>query len=667
MKWGKATSLVNPDLKLIIFGGKGGSGKTTSSAATALYLNKIHPNKKLLVMSVDPAHSLADSFDTVVNGNKFIPIVENLWWLETDAEQLLADYKARYGRIIKEIADRATYFDRQDIESFFDLSLPGLDEVMAIIQIADLLKAGEYDLIILDTAPTGHTKVLLSLPQHMEQWIRLMDMLMEKHRYIVKAMTGRYRKDECDAFLKSQRSAMGRVTALFTDARATEFVPVTIPQPMSILEVEKLVEVLTKDGVPVNNVIVNQVAEERDCPFCATRGKQQQSYMRDIERKFASFNLVKVPLLPRQIRGQPRLMEYARILFEDGRAAVQVTASSPVKAAGKEKHSRLSLEGRSFIIFGGKGGVGKSVIGAASALHLARTNQVQKVLIFSTDPAHSLSHAFGQDIGNRITRVGQLDNLYALEIEGKELLEDFKRELRDDIEEAFNRFLGGGVDIKFDREIMQELFSMTPPGLDELMALRKILDFLKDGEYDLFILDSAASGHLLRFLELPHLARQWLNTTFRLLLKYKGLGAVRLHNTAERLIELSRGVRETINLLTDPKRTEFVMITIAEAMSVSETEDLASSLRSLKIPSSNLIVNMVIPPSQCAFCTGKREEQIEYMEEIKAKFPDHTVIYLPLLAQPVTGIDGLTELAQSLFGDIGKGPVSLATKAKGDG
>lgn len=110
MKWGKATSLVNPDLKLIIFGGKGGSGKTTSAAATALYLNKIHPNKKLLVMSVDPAHSLADSFDTLVNGNKFTPIVENLWCLETDAEQLLADYKARYGRIIKEIADRATYF-----------------------------------------------------------------------------------------------------------------------------------------------------------------------------------------------------------------------------------------------------------------------------------------------------------------------------------------------------------------------------------------------------------------------------------------------------------------------------------------------------------------------------------------------------------------------------
>jgi len=650
MKWGKATSLVNPDLKLIIFGGKGGSGKTTSAAATALYLNKLYPNKKLLVMSVDPAHSLADSFDIVVNGNKVTPIAENLWCLEIDAQELLADYKARHGGIIKEIADRATYFDRQDIESFFELSLPGLDEVMAIIRIADLLKGGEYNLIILDTAPTGHTKVLLSLPQQMEQWIRLMDMLMEKHRYIVKAMTGRYRKDECDAFLENQRSDIGRVRALLTNAGTTEFVPVTIPQPMSILEVEKLVQTLAKDRVPVKNVIVNQVAEERECPFCASREQQQQSSVHDLGERFASFNLVKAPLLPHQIQGQPRLMEYARILFEDNETPTQRMVSIPVRTAVRERHSRLSLEGRSFIIFGGKGGVGKSVIAAASALHLAKTNPGRKVLIFSTDPAHSLSHAFGQDIGNRITKVGQLDNLYALEIEGKELLEDFKRELKDDIEEAFDKFLGGSLDIKFDREIMQELFSVTPPGLDELMALRKILDFLKGGEYDLFILDSAASGHLLRFLELPHLVRQWLNAAFRLLLKYKGLGAVRFYSATERLIELSRGVREVIGILSDPQRTEFVMITIAEAMAVSEAEDLAGSLRSLKIPSSNLVVNMVIPPTQCAFCAGKREEQIEHMEEINAKFPNYNVIYLPLLAQPVRGMEGLSKLAETLYG-----------------
>jgi len=344
MKMVKMGSLANPDLRLIIFGGKGGSGKTTSAAAAALYLNKIYPDKKLLVISVDPAHSLADSFDTIVNGNKATPIMENIWCMETDAQELLAEYKVRYGDIIKEIADRATYFDKQDIEGFLDLSLPGSDEVMAIVQIVDLLKAGEYDLIILDTAPTGHTRVLLSLPEKMQQWVNLMDRLMEKHRYIVKAMTGRYRKDECDAFIENQRNDIKRVRALLSDTKITEFVPVTTPEPMSIIEVEKLVQALLKDGIPIRNVIVNQVVEERECPFCTSRWQQQQTSLQDIEERFASFNLVKVPLFPHQIRGQPRLLEYARILFEDGRcpAPTQAMVSSRTTKYLSSPQTRLT-------------------------------------------------------------------------------------------------------------------------------------------------------------------------------------------------------------------------------------------------------------------------------------------------------------------------------------
>jgi len=669
MKWGKASSLVNPELKLIIFGGKGGSGKTTSAAATALYLNKAYPDRRLLVMSVDPAHSLADSFSTVLDGNKVTPIAENMWCLEIEAQELLAQYKARYGDVMKEIVDRVTYFDKQDIGSFFDLSLPGLDEVMAITRIADLLKGDKYDLIILDTAPTGHTKILLSLPQRMAQWVDVMNMLMEKHRYIVRAMTGRYKKDKCDTFIENQRKDLRRVRALLTSARTTEFVPVTTPQPMSIFEVEKLTQALLKEGVPIKNVIVNQVIEERECPFCASRGQRQQGYLQDLEQKFASFNLVKVSSFPYEIRGQQRLMEYGRILFEGGSYSAPVQAMAPgvvgIEAVEKpvqallkdgvlvdeEGLSRLSLQGRSFIIFGGKGGVGKTVIAAASALHLATVKPQQKVLVFSTDPAHSLSDVFEQHIANKITKIGEVDNLYALEIDGNKLLENFKRELKDDIEEAFDKFLGGGVDIKFDREILQELLSVSPPGLDELMALKEILDLRKEKEYDLFVLDSAASGHLLRFLELPQLVRDWLKTTFSLLLKYKGLGTMRFHNATERLLDLSRRLREIMNVLSDPQRTEFVMITIPEAMAIAEAVDLASSLKNLSVPSSNLILNMVMPPTDCAFCARKREEQIGYLEESKTGFPNHNIVHLPLFTQPTRGIEGLSKLADNLYGN----------------
>jgi len=322
---------------------------------------------------------------------------------------------------------------------------------------------------------------------------------------------------------------------------------------------------------------------------------------------------------------------------------------SSVATTEKRKPPRLSLQGHSFIIFGGKGGVGKSVIAAASAVHLARTNPTKKVLIFSTDPAQSLSDAFNAAIGNNVTQVGQLDNLFAMEIEGKQLLEDFKQELKDDIEEAFEKFLGGNLDMKFDREILQELFSVTPPGLDELMALRKILNLLKEENYDTFILDSAASGHMLRFLELPHLVRDWLNTTYKLLLKYRKSGLVQFYGVTEHLLELSKGTREIMGILSDPKSTEFVMITIPEAMAVAEAEDLARSLDKLKTPSSNLIVNMVVPPTRCAFCAIKREEQLKYLKEIETKFPNHVVAQLPLFARPIRGMEGLNELAQALY------------------
>jgi len=235
--------LSNPNLRLIIFGGKGGSGKTTSAAATALHFHKLNPEKRILVMSTDPAHSLGDSFNITI-GNKITAINGNVWGLEIDSNELLEEYKARHGEVIKKIADRGTYFDKEDIEDFFVQSLPGLDEVMSIVRIADLLKAREYDLIILDTAPTGHTMVLLSLPEQMEKWIHLMDMLMEKYRYVMRRMTGRYRRDECDEFIDSQMEDIRRVRQLLTDATTTEFVPVTIPEPMSIAEIAKAIETL---------------------------------------------------------------------------------------------------------------------------------------------------------------------------------------------------------------------------------------------------------------------------------------------------------------------------------------------------------------------------------------------------------------------------------------
>ena len=661
----KTEFLANPNLKLIIFGGKGGSGKTTSASATTLHLNKLNPEKRILVMSTDPAHSLGDSFDIVI-GNKLTPIIPlprrerlgegGIWGLEIDANELYQQYLDKNGEVIKEIANRGTIFDSEDIESFFTQTLPGLDELMAIVKIADLLRAKEYDLIILDTAPTGHTMVLLSLPEQMDKFLDVMEMMMDRYHYVMRAMVRRTIKDECDEYINSQREDMRRVRETLMNSKETEFVPVTIPEPMSIAEIGKAVDTLKEYKIPVNSIIVNRVIEEeeRECPFCAARGKERERYIQEIEEKFAPYKLVKMPLFPREIRGMEGLTEYAQILFGEAEyKPVLAKVSLPAKRDNLPKGNLSDLLQRKeldYIIFGGKGGVGKTSVAVASALYLARHEPAKKILVFSTDPAHALSNSFEQSIGNEITKISGVDNLYALEMNGIELLEDFKKHYREDIDESFRRFFGGsGVDIVFDRQIMEKLIDVIPAGVEELMSLRKIMDLRKEKKFDLYVMDSAASGHLIRFLQLPHIIREWLKVIFRMLIKYRGIA--RLDKPTERLLDLSRDIRNILNTLSNPQLTEFVMISIPEEMGVAEMEDLSSSVAELKIPASHTIINMIIPPTDCLFCSAKRENQRKYIEKIAHQADGQTVIPVPLLSHDVRGLENLSQLAEIMYGD----------------
>ena len=648
----KLKFLDNPDLQLILFGGKGGSGKTTSAAATALHLSKIKPDKKILVISIDPAHSLGDSFDLTI-GNKITPIVGNIWGYEIDANELLEKYKAEYGAIIKKIAERGMYFDEEDIENFFLMSLPGLDEVMAIIKIANILHSKEYDIIILDTAPTGHTTVFLSLPEKMEKWIEVVDMMMEKHRFIARRFTGKYVEDGCDKFLKSQKDDVNKVKKLLTDSKTTEFVPVTIPEPMSIYEIERLVQLLKNTRIPVNSIIANRIIiEDNKCYFCSVRKKEQEKYVNKIEEKFGSYNLLKMPLFPKEIWGIEDLTSYGEILFGENRDRPYLVSTktlskiSPLPEGGMKDLLEKNLK---LIIFGGKGGVGKTSIASAAALQLDRHNKEKKVLIFSTDPAHALSDSFNQHIGNEFTLVNETENLYALELDARQILDDLREEYRGDIEEVFNKFSASGMDIKFDKEVMEELITLTPPGLEELMAMKKITELMKASDYDLFVMDSSASGHLLRFLEMPGIVMEWLKTIFRLLLKYKGVINLSKIHSIENLLDLSRDVRNTQEILANSETTEFVIITIPEEMGVRETKDLSSSLCNLKIPSSHTIINMIIPLSDCDFCKAKRQEQQKYIQSIESRVDDGSIISIPLFQHDIRGKDSLNKLAEIMF------------------
>ncbi len=302
-------------LKLILFGGKGGVGKTTCASSAGLYFAK--EGFKTLVISTDPAHSLSDSLGQKIGDEiKEVKGIKNLSALEVNAQKALSQFKIRYEGQIKKIFDTSTYLDQEDIDSIFALPIPGIDEVMGFKTIVDLIDEAKFDKYIVDTAPTGHALRLLALPQLLDEWIKVLAKMRWKYRYMVETFSGKYNPDEGDDFLVEMKRTVKKIEGLLKDRKRCEFVAVTIPEDMAILETDRLVNDLNKYGIKVGQLLVNNVLESRDCRFCRERSNAQEKYIRQIRRKFSTLLTTIIPLQPREVNGIESLDNFKGFLFQ---------------------------------------------------------------------------------------------------------------------------------------------------------------------------------------------------------------------------------------------------------------------------------------------------------------------------------------------------------------
>src|ERR1035441_2853422 len=166
-----------PGLQLLLFGGKGGVGKTTCATAAALRLSALAPSRSVLLVSTDPAHSVRDSLAGHVPPG-------NLEVLEFDPRQSIARFRERSGPTLREIAAAGTLLDDEDINRFLGLAMPGLDELMAFFEIASWVEARRYDCIVVDTAPSGHTLRQLAMPEMTRRWLGMLEALLAKRRFM---------------------------------------------------------------------------------------------------------------------------------------------------------------------------------------------------------------------------------------------------------------------------------------------------------------------------------------------------------------------------------------------------------------------------------------------------------------------------------------------------
>jgi arsenite-transporting ATPase len=305
--------LKETSLKLILFGGKGGVGKTTCACSTALYLAE---DFKTLLFSTDPAHSLADSLGQRIGSEvSEVKGISTLSALEIDAQEALLRFKTEHEDQIRKVVLTGTNLDAEDVESVFALPLPGMDEVMGLKTVVDLMGEAKFDKYVVDTAPTGHALRLLASPELLDDWIKVIAKMRWKYRYVAETFGGKYTPDKADDFLLTMKKSVKRIEDVLHSSDTSEFVAVTIPEEMAILETERLITGLGKHGIKVRQLIINNVSQSDGCEFCREKRKSQHEHITQIEEKFKGLTTTIVPLQPQEVKGREALVNFKQLLF----------------------------------------------------------------------------------------------------------------------------------------------------------------------------------------------------------------------------------------------------------------------------------------------------------------------------------------------------------------
>lgn len=617
-------------------------GKTTCATATAFRLAEEYPRRKLLLVSTDPAHSVCDSIAES-------PIPGNLDVLELDAQQCLGVFKEKHAHLLHEIARRGTFLDDRDITGILNLSLPGLDEIMALLEISRFVSEAGYDCIVADTAPTGHTLRLLSMPHLIKDWLRALDALMAKSRYMRMLLRGSFKTDNVDDFLLSLSGSINRTKKLLRNPIGCRFVPVMLAEAMSVHETRILIENLKTLQVSVVDVLVNKIHPASACPYCANRHDSQLYELRKLFRKggFRHHLFWSVPLFPEEIRGalsyRTLWNSVAPISPIPGKAfKPPSTRSSEEWESPKQPlpHTRLSF-------FIGKGGVGKTTLACATAVRLATGDsegEGKEVMLFSLDPAHSLSSCLKLKVGPKPKRIAP--RLTAVEIDTDAEFRAFKSQARTDVE-LFLQSALSNVDLVFDRDVLERIVDLAPPGLDEIVALTYAMELAGRDRYDHLVVDAAPTGHFIRFMELPDLITEWLKVIFGILLKYRNIFG--LPSFSKRLVSISKHVKALKAELQDATRSALYVVTIPTQMAFDETHRLVTTCHDMGFSIPAVFLNLVTPPGECAMCASLRDAESEIIAKYNHVFSEkhRTIVYS---GRNVLGLNALEGLGNSLYG-----------------
>ena len=306
-----------------MFGGNGGLGKTTFSAATAYWLAK--QGYKVLVFSVDPQASLSDIFKRDIFGKGPVEIMPNLFAQEIDADRRITEYQEEIRQKIRDMYGMTEI--PEEIENYIQAAAaePAMEESAIFDEVVDIVGSGNYDYYIYDLVPLGHALYYLSMASVYDQWIDKITALrteMEEYSQVASVMQ-RNKESEEDQILKELQFIKHRIntsSSILTDKLKTAFFFVVTPEEMIILDTKKAAGLFAKFDVPLAGYIVNRVippelAGQNIPAYLRNRMEMQTTYLKEIDQVFSGEVLARIPEFERDITGLPMIERMAEVMF----------------------------------------------------------------------------------------------------------------------------------------------------------------------------------------------------------------------------------------------------------------------------------------------------------------------------------------------------------------
>jgi arsenite/tail-anchored protein-transporting ATPase len=634
--------------KLRFFLGKGGVGKTTVSAAYALHAAS-RSERKVILLSTDPAHSLSDVLNVKLKPGlqRLRNAGSNLSVWQVDAGLRFQEFLDEYRGAITELVEQGTFLSQNEIESFLETALPGLAEVSALLTISDLLDGGDFDEIVVDTAPIGHTLQLFRIPTQLARFLDFLELSGRRDQVLAEHFGGTASPprpavlDQWDAVLASLRDALS--------SDQSHLVMVTSAERFSLEEASRTARMLEEDsGVEISEVVLNRVVTRKSgCPRCSKRFREYDLARKSVSRRFPNAELRSGEDPGAPIIGIDDLRAFGQHVFAGSTLKLKNLHPRPARKV-KFEACEWPLAKTRISLTLGKGGVGKTTVSGGLAYTHRRRRPKADVLICSTDPAPSLDDLFEQPVKATPAPVLRDKHFQAVEVDSTAEYMAWSRRVKRVIADSLQAEQGGvHVELSFEHEMISALLDIVPPGVDEIFAVFKLLDFIEAGNLAL-VIDMAPTGHALELLRTPDRLVVWTRLLLKSLAAHRKLPLAQ--ELAVEVASISQRARELALTLKNAKHASFFLVMLAEPLPDRQTARLLTSLEEIGMKASSIFVNRILPSqngTRCPYCKLAREWQMATLSRLK--FDDVPCCAVPDFAGQISGRKGLERLTKRLW------------------